>query len=223
MGGFLSIESIASGVTCLSMRFNPSTHLCLGECPGNQGNHRKGGRKRKLKAGQPSTMRAMPMSSGVELWGKTIALYLKFPHIKLNVFDIKLQEFFLLLRLDYTRQMSEEFLRFYHCKNTGFRTKVFHLGYSNATIEELSKQFKLSPTTLKRMFVEEFGLSPLKWMMQQRSRYVYNDIMQQEMKLQDIADRYGFSSVSYLCQFCRKQFGYTPQQIRKNYRLPAYE
>lgn len=225
MGGFLSLESTTSGLTCLSMRFHPSTHLCLGECPDQTS--QDGGKKRKHscrnKLNQPCVMRSMPMSSGVELWGKTVGLYLKFPHIDVNVFDIKLQEFFLLLRLDYTRQMAEEFLRFYHCKNTGFRTKVFHLGYSNATIDELGQHFKLSPTTLKRMFVEEFGLSPQKWMMQQKCRYIYNDILQQELTLQDIVKRYGFSSISYLCQFCRKNFGYTPQQIRKSNRLPAYE
>lgn len=219
MGGLLSLRVEQEPLSYIVFSFHPSRHLCLGQCPDHDAN--TASKSAPTYSGSSTgekkvaCITSVPLSRGVQLWCETVSQYLDYPHINDGVFDVKLQEFFLVLRIDYTRQMMDEFLRHFHCNLTGFRKSVFALGYLNATIEELSEALHYSPSTLKRLFVKEFGQTPQKWMQQQRGRYIYNDIMQREYTLKEIANRYEFTSVSYLCQFCRKHFGMTPQQIRQ--------
>lgn len=219
MGGLLALRVEDKPLKYIVFSFHPSRHLCLGQCPDDEASAGCNGAssctESTARDKDIARITSVPMSRGVQLWYETVARYLDYPHINDGVFDVKLQEFFLLLRIDYTRQMMDEFLRHFHCNLTGFRKRVFALGYLNATIEELSEALQYSPSTLKRLFVKEFGQTPHQWMQQQRGRYIYNDIMQREYTLKEIANRYEFTSVSYLCQFCRKHFGMTPQQIRQ--------
>ena len=65
------------------------------------------------------------------------------------------------------------------------------------------------------MFDEEFGISPLKWMLQQRARHVYKDLVDSTLSLTEISARYYFSSPGYLSAFCRRMFGISPLKIRR--------
>ena len=73
----------------------------------------------------------------------------------------------------------------------------------------------LSLSSFKRHFNQEFGCPPLKWMHEERARHVYTDLADPSLSLKAIAEKNLFSSVSYLCAFCRKMLGNTPLQLRK--------
>lgn len=202
----------------MSLSFVPTSHLCASHCPEHNKtkdqyiSHEDGRARRSSQ----TTATTLPFSTGVELWYETCKRYLTHTLVGVEIFDVKLQELFLLLRLDYSPQMLNTFLHPYHCKVDAFRAKVFALGYESISIEDLCKEFGMTQSVLKRHFMDEFGMPPQKWLAQQKGRYLYRDIIESKMSLAELAERYKFSTISYLCLFCRKHFGSTPQQIRKN-------
>ena len=133
MGTLVDIESEGE-TTCLVFHFQPSIHLCANQCP-----------ERPKKRFQITTMRqekvltTLPLSRGVELWTSAILEYLQYSLSDLRLFDVKLQELFLLLRMNYARRMQEDFLRNYHCKRMGFSCQVFKYHLSCRNVEELAE------------------------------------------------------------------------------------
>ena len=79
------------------------------------------------------------------------------------------------------------------------------------------------PAALTRMFDDEFGIPPLKWLLHQRARHVYQDLVDSPLSLNEIAERYYFSSTGYLSAFCRRMFGLSPMKIRKGQLYPDHE
>ena len=55
----------------------------------------------------------------------------------------------------------------------------------------------------------------MKWLLQQRARHIYKDLIDSDLSLTEIAERYYFSSSGYLSAFCRRVFGLSPIKIRR--------
>ena len=200
---------------CLAFHFLPSIHLCARQCP------EKPTRDFSHLEMVPRTpvLTHLPFSRGVELWTKSILEYLQYSLADLRLFDVKLQELFLLLRMNYARRVQEEFLRGFHCKRSGFSCQVFKYHLSCRNVEELAEKIRVTPAALTRMFDDEFGVSPLKWLLQQRARHVYKDLVDSNLSLTEISERYYFSSPGYLSAFCRRMFGLSPLKIRRGQGL----
>ena len=161
----------------------------------------------------------LPMSHGIDLWTCAIIEYLQYSLSDLRLFDVKLQELFLLLRMNYARRVQEEFLRGFHCKRSGFSCQVFKHHLSCRNVEDLACKLGVPPATLTRMFDDEFGVSPLKLLLQQRARHVYKYLVDSNLSLTEISERYYFSSPGYLSAFCRRMFGLSPLKIRRGQGL----
>ena len=214
MGTLLNI--VAEGETsCITFHFLPSVHLCARQCPERP--KKKSFQLPDLHKGKDLTV--LPMSHGIDLWTCAIIEYLQYSLSDLRLFDVKLQELFLLLRMNYARRVQEEFLRGFHCKRSGFSCQVFKYHLSCRNVEDLASKLGVPPATLTRMFDDEFGVSPLKWLLQQRARHVYKDLVDSNLSLTEISERYYFSSPGYLSAFCRRMFGLSPLKIRRGQGL----
>ena len=117
--------------------------------------------------------------------------------------------------MNYARKIQDEFLRFFHCKHTGFVSRVFKHHLSCRKAEDLAEKLGVSTAVLTRLFEEEFGTTPLKWLLQQRARYVYRDIVDGNLTFTEIAELYHLTSPCYLSAFCRRTFGQSPSKIRR--------
>lgn len=209
MGSLIEVEALTDA-SFLSFLFHPSLHLCAGRCPEKPKENFQ-----PIARQEVGLLQTLPFSYGVDLWTKMILEYQQYALSDLRLFDIKLQELFLILRMNYARQTMDTFLTHYHCRHMGFRKEVFrhHLACKNT--EELAKKLGLTPISLTRIFDEEFGMPPLKWMLQQRARHVYRDLVDSPLSLAEITKKYYFSSPGYLSAFCRRMFGRSPLKIRK--------
>lgn len=203
----------------LTFHFLPSVHLCARQCPERPVQHFSSA---AVKAVEPYLTR-LPFSPGITYWTRSITEYLQYSLSDLRLFDVKLQELFLLLRMNYARRMQEDFLRNYHCKRMGFSCQVFKYHLSCRNVEELAEKIRVTPAALTRMFDDEFGIPPLKWLLHQRARHVYKDLVDSPLSLTEIAERYYFSSTGYLSAFCRRMFGLSPMKIRKGQLYPDPE
>lgn len=214
MGKLLKVETGDMPISLLCLEFRPSINLCMGNCPrtGNDASNKKykGPRNKEL-----DVITRLEMNDGVKLWLQQMLYYIKLTPKAMPAYEIKLRELFFILRLSMANKEYHKFLESYHCHNLGFRAFVFRHHLDCKTVEDMAELMQLSTSTVKRLFLDEFGLSPLKWMHEQKARYIYRDLSEDKLTLQEIADRYHFSSISYLCVFCRKAFGATPLKVRR--------
>lgn len=217
MGTLLDIVAEQEEASLICFHFLPSIHLCARQCPElakNKGAHLPNSNK-------GTDLTSLPLSRGIDLWTSSIIEYLQYSLSDLRLFDVKLQELFLLLRMNYARRVQEEFLRGFHCKRTGFSCQVFTHHSSCRNVEDLANKLGVPPANLTRMFDDEFGISPLKWLLQQRARHVYKDLVDSNLSLTEISERYYFSSPGYLSAFCRRMFGLSPLKIRRGHNIPT--
>lgn len=215
MGKYIKLESAdKNGFEYISIQFRPSINLCMGKCPrsGTIYGNTVCKVSRNKSEDQITTLN---INEGVWPWIEQVLFYIKTSPDAIPAFEVKLRELFYILRIGYDSDKSQEFLSSYHCHNLGFRAFVFRHHLDCKTVEDLAELMQLSTSTVKRLFLDEFGMPPLKWMHEQKARFIYRDLADDTLSLQQIADRYHFSSISYLCVFCRKAFGVTPLKARK--------
>lgn len=218
MGKLFKFTARDCPVTFLTIKFRPSINLCMGSCPRSlETGNRQYTRSARKKSEDKIT--SLYLNEGIDLWLKQMLYYIERNPNAMPVFEIKLRELFYILRISIPVKKRDEFLASYHCHNLGFRAFVFRHHLDCRTVEELATMMKFSISTVKRLFLEEFGVSPLKWMHEQKARFIYRDLADGDLTLQQIADRYYFSSISYLCVFCRKIFGTTPLKIRQKLNI----
>jgi AraC-like DNA-binding protein/quercetin dioxygenase-like cupin family protein len=92
--------------------------------------------------------------------------------------------------------------------------RMNHMKYR--TIGELSDVLCMTPQAFANRFKKVFGMTPHKWMQQEKSRMIYLDICRSDMPLKEIAIKYDFPLSSNFFRFCKQTFGESPGNIRKS-------
>lgn len=199
--------------------FGPSIQLCNGICP-SQCKSSLSHAKEKDENMEEASL-SQHFVTRLELkpisfyWRQTLLEALRLFVESKSFYEQKLRELFFFFREIYPREDLNVFLKLFHCHNYGFRAFVYRHHWDCDTVEELAELSQLSLSTFKRIFKEEFRTSPLRWINDQKARYLLRDLEDTEDSLAELAERYHFSTVSYLCAFCKKMLGRTPYAIRK--------
>lgn len=212
----LSLHTLAKESSFLIFRFLPSIQLCAGRCPNKElcgvdlDHHRRSvASDTQLVSGTAYLQVNHPTDS----WCQTVASYIRKGCTTLSLYEYKLREYFYILHNFYNRQEVDTFLENFHCRNVGFRAFVYRHHLDCRNVEELAQILGMSLSTFKRTFKEEFNCPPLQWMHKQKAVYIYRDLVAKELTLAEVAKKYHFSSVSYLCAFCKKMLNATPMKI----------
>ena len=128
--------------------------------------------------------------------------------------EIKVQEFFLLLKISYTREKIYEFLYLILSSDITFSEQIRLHWKKFQTAAELAAFLNLTTKKFTMQFTAVFGLTPYQWMLQERARSVLFEVKSTGKLFKEIAVENGFSSESSFTRFCRKEFNKTPTQIR---------
>ncbi len=128
--------------------------------------------------------------------------------------EMKMQELFILLRAYYNREELATFFYPLIGKNRDFQDFVYEHYRQVDSLNEFAALANTSVDTFKRRFKETFGEPAHKWITGRKAEHVYRDIALGILSFADIAEKYRFSSVSYLTTFCKQHLGKTPQQLR---------
>ncbi len=218
IGSLLSLQAKTNDTEAITISFLPTFNLCLGACPGKIGQASKEADGVLMgKSIEKLVHTSLPFSGGISKWFDSVKDYIKYSYTDFFLYELKLQELFRLLNLEYSRTVFNNFISQVHCRENGFRKRIFALKGEPMSLGELAEHFNLSESILKRRFMSEFGMPPQKWLALQRSRYIFRDIIQTNSPIKDIAEKYKFSTTSYLSIFCKKYLGDTPQNIRKHF------
>ncbi len=218
---FCTINVGAQALDIVDICFRPDIEFCAGLCPKEK---KKASRKEECSTVVSARPRRKPSSRGVPLsdnlkkWLDSFSCLLDFPDIEQKYIDYRLSEFFLLLRLDYTDEVVQNFLRYYHCRIKGFREHFTSLYNKDLQLEDLyhaGEDLGMNPLALKRSFVDEFGVTPKEWLQEQKAKLIYHEIKNTDKPFKQLSWEYGFCSLSYFGTFCKQMLGNTPLKLRK--------
>lgn len=91
-----------------------------------------------------------------------------------------------------------------------------NLADRSLSVQQLAQQAQMSQVHLRRLFHENFGVSPAKYLLNARVAKAKSLLGLSEMRLEDIAAQTGFSSTAHLCTAFKTVTGLTPGQYRKS-------
>jgi len=85
------------------------------------------------------------------------------------------------------------------------------------SLESLSRRVGMSPRTLLRRFREATGVTPARWLLNERLRQVQQALSESRTSIEQIALNNGFGSASALRHHFQQRFAISPQAFRKKF------
>lgn len=128
---------------------------------------------------------------------------------------IKREELFMYLRAGYTREELAMFFSPVVGTNIDFKDFVLTHYKQIFDVKEFAEKANMSQSTFNRRFKETFNDTALKWLLARKSESILNDILKSNLTFAEISEKYHFSSPSYFVAFCKKHYGKTAAELRK--------
>ncbi len=92
-----------------------------------------------------------------------------------------------------------------------------HFLDEDISCEYLAEICEISYSYLKKLFVEQYKLTPNKYINKLRINYACDLLREKRHSITEIAGMSGFSDVFYFCKCFKKNVGITPTQFKNNY------
>lgn len=83
------------------------------------------------------------------------------------------------------------------------------------SISSLADEAKISEVYLRKLFKNQYGISPSRYIISVRIKAAVNLMPNSSISLNDCALQSGFSSLQYFCRVFKKQMGVSPAQYKK--------
>lgn len=132
-----------------------------------------------------------------------------------NYFDIKTKELFVLLKVYYSHEALRSFFSLILSPDTAFSEYVRANHYKYKTAKELAEAMNITPKLFSKKFMRIFGEPAQEWMIREKAHRIYSDLHTGDEPIALVADKFWFSSQSHLNKFCKREFGKTPGEIRR--------
>lgn len=128
---------------------------------------------------------------------------------------IKCQELFSILRETITdREFNKIFYSSLSDSQISFMQRVHAYSSKVSSLSQLIDKVGVSRAYFYREFYALFGMSPYKWMLQQRIEYVRDYLIKTKDPLKVVAQDLGFGSQNNLSNFCSKYLGMTAKMVQ---------
>ncbi len=102
--------------------------------------------------------------------------------------------------------------------------RYIHLHYADIVDErELSEFAGVSTSHMRRLFKEEFGVPPMRYLSEYRLNQAKKMLTDGSGSIQEIAEIVGFSEPAYFCRIFKKNFHLSPLAYRKMHQTTASE
>lgn len=90
-----------------------------------------------------------------------------------------------------------------------------HQVTGNTTSEELARACCMSGSVFRKRFKEEFDIPVSEWLRERRKERIKRMLLDTDLPLYQVAESNGFNMPSTFSDYCRRNFGRTPGQMRK--------
>ncbi|NDW09979.1 AraC family transcriptional regulator [Dysgonomonas sp. 520] len=133
--------------------------------------------------------------------------------------EIKVKELIYILKASYTEEQLFNFFCTYQTNDSFFTERVRILSYNTKNIKELAYKTNYSYSGFNKKFRKVFGTTAYSWLKKQRTNMVYHDIYHTDKTLKQISTDNKFCSLSHFNEFCHKNLGKSPSEIRRKRSL----
>ena len=134
----------------------------------------------------------------------------------MHYFDMKIREFFLMLRAYYSKDELRQFLALILSRDTAFSEYVRNNRNKYPTVIALAESMHLTQKQFAKRFKVVFGRAPYGWMKEGRMMTIHHEIVATKKPFKQIAIESGFSSTAQFAKFCKKELGKTPLELRND-------
>ncbi|NDW10570.1 helix-turn-helix domain-containing protein [Dysgonomonas sp. 520] len=131
---------------------------------------------------------------------------------------IKIKELIYILKVFYTQKELNAFFSSYITNDLHFSEQVKILSQDTKNIRQLAEIMNYSYSGFNRRFRRSFGVSAYSWLRKRRANLVYHDIYYTNKSLKQISTENMFSTLSHFNEFCHKNLGNSPSEIRRKKR-----
>ncbi|HFZ8993484.1 TPA: transcriptional regulator FtrA [Citrobacter freundii] len=85
------------------------------------------------------------------------------------------------------------------------------------TLEAMASRAGMSPRTLQRRFLEATGVTPTRWLLEERLKRAQQALCDSRLSIEQIAEENGFSTAGVLRHHFQRRFTLSPQAWRKKF------
>lgn len=132
-----------------------------------------------------------------------------------HFFELKIEEFFLMLRAYYTKEQLRVFLGLVLSEDTVFSEYVRKNWTKYPTVKRMASSMNLSVVYFSTKFKRIVGQTAYHWIKEAKVRYIHQEILLKVKPLKVIAEENGFSTIAQFSNFCKKELGAVPSQLRR--------
>lgn len=102
-------------------------------------------------------------------------------------------------------------------KASGFREMVLARATGQITGEELAKRCHMSNTAFRAHFKDTFGMPVSGWLRERKKERIMHFLLHTDLPISKISEHSGFRNDSTFSEYCRRNFGSAPSEIRKRH------
>lgn len=88
-----------------------------------------------------------------------------------------------------------------------------HLTDRELNIENMAKTYGMSDTYFRKLFMERFGVTPLKYINALRLEYAKELLESKYYTVGEVSDMCGFNNINYFSTFIKKEMGISPKKL----------
>lgn len=88
---------------------------------------------------------------------------------------------------------------------------------SNLTLENISKQFLITPFHLIRIFKKELNLTPYQYILNHKI-YLAKELLSKDNNISEVAQKAGFNDQSHLYKYFKQVFSISPKEYKDSFK-----
>lgn len=157
--------------------------------------------------------RPTPIRHPLNLFFDQLVYYLRNGMSCAHLHELKHKELFLCLRGFY----KKEEIAYLFCeiieRSLDFRRFIYDNHQRVKSVEELVQLSNMSKSAFSRKFKQEFDMTPHDWLLKRKCEQIVWYAANPEVTIDQLCDRFGYSSKESFNNFCQSQFGCTPKRL----------
>ncbi|NDW08155.1 helix-turn-helix domain-containing protein [Dysgonomonas sp. 520] len=131
------------------------------------------------------------------------------------LYTLKMKELIYIIKASYSQTELNRFFYIYQISDLLFTGQVRQQSESIKNVRELAERMNYSYSGFNKRFRKAFGISAYSWLRKRRANMVYHDIYYTNKSLKQISTENMFSTLSHFNEFCHKNLGNSPSEIRR--------
>lgn len=160
-------------------------------------------------------------NSHVNLFLDSIVAYMDSGLFCSFLFDIKIKEFFYILKAYYPIEDVKHLMEPVYNRDRFFSELVMLHYKKSKNVRDLASKLRYSQNEFEKHFKKNFKIAAKQWLHEERAKNIYEEINNSHKSLKAICHEYGFGSPSIFNDYCKRIFHHTPGAMRKKKNLQA--